>query len=166
MPLAPRTGLILQTLDPSGKSIPSEREEKPPITISSCPTASMILQDRRGCRIAHQRRLHKKTVAKEKLTTNHTTPRTAAQLTSATTIIQYHGSCCPASTMKVSTIATVRLGSRSGFMKSIMRQNQFRSVFTFNLRSSRLCYWYGRPFSFHIFGRMLTEIQATDKVSR
>jgi hypothetical protein len=68
-------------------------------------------------------------------------------LTSATTIIQYHGSCCPASTMKVSTTATVRLGSRSGFMKSIMRQSQFRSVFTFNLRSSRLCCWSCRPFS-------------------
>src|SRR5713101_3724034 len=60
---------------------------------------------------------------------------------------QYHRTCCPASSMKVSTRATVRLGSRSGLIKSIMRQNQFRSVFTFNLRSSRLCSWSGRSFS-------------------
>ena len=126
----------------------------------------MMRQARRGCRMAHQMRLHKKTLAKVKLTTNQTTPRTAAQLTSATTIIQYHGSCCPASTMKVSTIATVRLGSRSGFIKSIMRQNQFRSVFTFNLRSSRLCCRSGRSFSFRISGRILTQVPATDKVSR
>jgi hypothetical protein len=63
-------------------------------------------------------------------------------------------------------MATVRLGSRSGLMKSIMRQSQFRSVFTFNLRSSRLCPWFGRPYSFHIFRRILTEVLNTDKVSR
>ena len=118
---------------------------------------------RRGCRTAHQIRLHKNTHAKEKLTTSHTTPRTAAQLTSATTIIQYHGSCCPASTMKVSTTATVRLGSRSGLMKSIMRQSQFRSVFTFNLRSSRLCSSFGRSYTFRLFGRILAEVPNTGK---
>jgi hypothetical protein len=166
MPLAPRTGLILQILDPSGKSIPSGRDEKPPITISSCPTASMMRQARWGCRMAHHMRLHKKTLAKVKLTTNQTTPRTATQLTSAMTIIQYHGSCCPASTMKVSTIATVKLGSRSGFIKSIMRQSQFLSVFTSNLRSSRLCSWSGRSFSFRTSGRILTEVPVTDKVSK
>ncbi len=136
------------------------------MTIYSCPTASMMRHARRGCRIAHQKRLHKNTLANEKLTTSHTTPRTAAQLTSAITIIQYHGSCCPASTMKVSTIATVRLGSRSGFMKSIMRQSQLRSVFTFNLRSSRLYSSFGRSYAFGLFGRILTEVPNTDKGSR
>src|SRR6266849_719722 len=147
MPLAPMMGLVLKIVDPSGNSMPSVREEKPPITISSCPTASMMRQARRGCRIAHQARRQMKTLAKVKLTTNQTIPLTATQLTSATMIIQYHRSCCPASSMKVSTRATVRLGSRSGLIKSIMRQNQFRSVFTFNLLASLLCSWSGRSFS-------------------
>src|SRR5579872_6463739 len=99
---------------------------------------------RRGCRMAHQTRRMMKVLAKVKLTTSQTTPRTASQLTSATTMIQYQASCCPASSMKVSTAATVRLGSRSGLIKSIMRQYHFRSVFGFNMRSSRCCRWSGR----------------------
>src|SRR5712692_9182758 len=98
-------------------------------------------QARRGCLIAHHTRRKIKVLANVKFTTNQTTPRTASQFTRATTIIQYQASCCPASSMKVSTAATVRLGSRNGLIKSTIRQIHFRSVFAFNIRSSRQCRW-------------------------
>src|SRR5579862_6090732 len=88
--------------------------------------------------MAHQRRRKIKVEAKVKLTTNHTTPRTASQLTSAITMIIYQGSGCPASSMKVNTAATVKLGSRNGLMKSSTRQNQFLPVGSSNLRSSHV----------------------------
>ncbi len=121
---------------PSGRSKPSGIEGRPPITISSWPTASRIRHARRGCLSAHQRRREIKVVAKVKLTISQTTPRTANQLTSPKTMSKYQGSCCPTSSTIVNTTATVRLGSRSGFIKSMMRHIHDRSVFAFNMHTS------------------------------
>src|SRR5579885_3299738 len=133
MPLAPSKGFIM-TVEPSESTTLSARPETLPITISSCPTASKIRHARRGCLIAHQRRRPIKVLAKVKLTISQTTPRTAIQLSRATRTIIYQTSCCPASSIKVNTAATVRLGSRKGLIKSTMRQNHLRSVFAFNLQ--------------------------------
>src|SRR5258707_14797077 len=100
-----------------------------------------------GCLIAHQTRRAIKVLAKVKFTISQTTPRTAIQLSRAITMIIYQTSRWPTSSMKVNTAATVRLGSRSGLIKSTMRQNHLRSVFAFKRHSSRLCSWSNRPTS-------------------
>ena len=142
IPLAPSIGLIIPL--PSCSSTVSESEGRPPIMISSCPTASRMRHANRGCRIDHQIRRAMNVEAMVKLTTSQTTPRTASQFTSAMTTIQYHCSCCPASSMKVSTAATVRLGSRSGLMKSRMRHSHRLPVVSSKVVRSSRCCWASR----------------------
>src|SRR3954471_9893671 len=90
--------------------------------------------------------------ANVEFTTNQTTPRTASQLTNAIIIIEYQESGCPASSTKVSTAATVRLGSRKGLIKSKIRHSQLLLVFSSNLHSSRLCHRFGKAsFSLLVF---------------
>src|SRR6266852_2298021 len=88
--------------------------------------------------MAHQRRRKRNALANVKFTTSQTIPRTASQLTSPITMIQYQESRWPASSIKVRTAATVRLGSRRGLIKSKIRQSHcWRPIFAFNVGSSR-----------------------------